>query len=160
QLATRNQIVDRVASAVRVAETAPAQAVSDILNALTSSNERFWIDDKSALALRAMDARETELARELDAKTGGSDRSVSIQFRELPGATDTNSPLLAFSVAVRLANSTWLHYERSRIEPLRWWRDLPFSILVSTIPVLIAVALFVGWITRPVRALAKAAEQV
>jgi signal transduction histidine kinase len=162
QLAARNQIVDRVASAVRVTETAPNEAISAILGAMSSANERFWVDRKNALASDEVDAREAELAGELDRKIGGNDRRVSIRFDHVPAGspTDPNSPSLVFSVAARLTDGSWLHYERSRIEPLRWWRDLPFSILVSTIPVLIVVALFVGWITRPVRALAKAAEQV
>jgi len=162
QLAIRNQIADRVASAVRVMETAPSGAVSGILTAMSSPNERFWVDLKSAFASDVMDAREAELANELNRKIGGSDRSVSIRFGELPtgSLTDFNSPLLTFSVATRLTGGSWLHYERSRVERPRWWRDLPFSILVSTIPVLIVVALFVGWITRPVRALARAAEKV
>jgi signal transduction histidine kinase len=129
---------------------------------MSSPNERFWVDLKNALASDEMDAREAELAGELDRKIGGSERRVSIRFDQLPAGspTDPNSASLVFAVAARLTDGSWFHYERSRIEPLRWWRDLPFSILVSTIPVLIVVAFFVGWITRPVKALAKAAEQV
>jgi signal transduction histidine kinase len=74
--------------------------------------------------------------------------------------SDQSEPSLAFSVTARLQNGSSLRYLRTQIEPLRWWRDLPFSIAVSTLPVLIAVAIVVGWITKPVRALARAAEQV
>jgi signal transduction histidine kinase len=63
-------------------------------------------------------------------------------------------------VTARLQNGSSLHYLRTQIDPPRWWRDLPFSIAVSTLPVLIAIGLAVGRVTRPVRALARAAEQV
>src|SRR5712671_991082 len=142
QLAARNQIIDRFAAAVRVTETAPRDVKSDILTAMSSINERFWIDVESGLASNAMNDHEAELADELNRKLEGGNRGASIRFTE------------------QLVDDSWLHYERSGIEPLRWWRDLPFSVLVSTIPVLIAVAIFVGWITRPVRALAQAADQV
>jgi signal transduction histidine kinase len=162
QLAARNQIVDRFASAIRVTETAPKEAKSDILIAMSSPIERFWIDGESGLASNAMNDREAKLADELNRKLGGGDRGVSIRFTEqLAGSLPyQNRTSLAFSVAAHLGDGSWLHYERSGIEPLRWWRDLPFSVLVSTIPVLIVVAIFVGWITRPVKALAQAAEQV
>jgi signal transduction histidine kinase len=162
QLAARNQVLDRVASGVRVAEATPKDVTSSILEAMSSPAERFWVDQKSAFEADAMNAREAELARDLKRRLGGRDRDVSVRFGQEPAKSQVaeNVPALAFSIAARLADGSWLNYERSRIEPLRWWRDLPFSILVSTVPVLIVVALFVGWITRPVRALAKAAEQV
>jgi signal transduction histidine kinase len=144
-----------------VTDASPKDAISDILRAMSSPNERFWVDQKSAVAPDTMTRREAELANELKSKLGGSDHDVSIRFGEWPeGSSNQNAPSLAFSVAIRLTDGLWLNYERTRIEPLRWWRDLPFSILVSTLPVLIVIAMFVGWITRPVRALAQAAEQV
>jgi len=162
QLAARNQIIDRFAAAVRVTETAPRDVKSDILTAMSSINERFWIDVESGLASNAMNDHEAELADELNRKLEGGNRGASIRFTEqLAGSLPyQNRTSLAFSVTAHLVDGSWLHYERSGIEPLRWWRDLPFSVLVSTIPVLIVVAIFVGWITRPVRALAQAADQV
>ena len=162
QLAARNQIIDRFAAAVRVTETAPRDVKSDILTAMSSINERFWIDVESGLASNAMNDHEAELADELNRKLEGGNRGASIRFTEqLAGSLPyQNRTSLAFSVTAHLVDDSWLHYERSGIEPLRWWRDLPFSVLVSTIPVLIVVAIFVGWITRPVRALAQAADQV
>lgn len=157
QLAARNQIIDRMASGVRVAEATPKDTAATVLSAMSSSTERFWLDKKSALVSAPMSGREVALVNELKRQLGGGDRDVSVRFGE---EETPNGPLLAFSIAARLTDGSWLNYQRRGIEPLRWWRDLPFSILVSTIPVLLVVAVFVGWITRPVRALAKAAEQV
>jgi signal transduction histidine kinase len=158
QLAARNQITDRVASAVRVAEAAPPNAIFSLLAAMSSSNESFRIHRNNPIDPATMNARETQLAQELRRKLGAADRQVSFKFGEQ--AAKPPADFLAFSISARLQNGEWLHYQRSQIEPLRWWRDLPFSLAVSTLPVLLAVALFVGWITRPVRALARAAEQV
>src|SRR5262249_11686765 len=155
-LAQRNQITNHAASAVRVLEVAPKESIPQLLAAMSSPTEKFWIDQSGGAEGATMSEREAQLARETQAKIGGPDRQITIKF----GAQDPSTALLTFAVAARLSDGAWLHFERSGIQPLRWWRDLPFSIAVSTIPVLLVVALFVGWITRPVRALAQAAEQV
>jgi signal transduction histidine kinase len=158
QLAARNQITDRVASAVRLAEAAPRDSISDLMKAMSSSNEMFDVTWDGASSAIAMDGRETQVAQDLQRKLGTNDRQVSVKFGERP--SDQSAFSLAFSVFVRLQNGSWLHYLRTQVEPLKWWRDLPFSIAVSTLPVLAAIALIVGRITQPVRALARAAEQV
>lgn len=158
KLAERNQIANHAASAVRVVEVAPKGAVPDLLKALSSPFETFWIDRDSGGDRAAMSGAEARLARELEEKLDGADRRVAIRFGEQ--GQDPPTHLLSFLVTVRLRDGSWLHFERGRIEPLKWWRDLPFSVGVSTIPVLLVIGLFVGWITRPVRALAQAAEQV
>ena len=158
QLAQRNQITSRAASAVRVLEAAPKASIPNLLEAMSLPTERFWIDQGSGAERPPMRDREARLARELQNKIGEADHQVAIKFGEQ--VQDPPTRLLSFTVAARLRDGSWFHFERTGIEPLRWWRDLPFSIGVSTIPVLLVVALFVGWITRPVRALARAAEQV
>jgi len=162
QLAARNQITDRVASAVRLAEAAPKDSISDLMRAMSSSNETFEVAWDGVGDSIVMDGRETQVAQDLQRKLGTNDRKVSVTFGEKTATVSSgqNASSLAFSVTVRLQNGSWLHYLRTQIEPLKWWRDLPFSIAVSTLPVLIAIALVVGRITQPVRALARAAEQV
>jgi len=158
QLAQRNQITNRAASAVRVLEAAPKASIPDLLEAMNLPSERFWIDAAGGEDHAAMSDREAQLAREVQRKIGEADHQVAIKFGQQ--IQDPPTKLLSFTVAARLRDGSWFHFERRGIEPLKWWRDLPFSIAVSTIPVLLVVALFVGWITRPVRALAEAAEQV
>jgi signal transduction histidine kinase len=158
RLAERNQITNHAASAVRVLEVAPTGAIPDMLGALSSPFEKFWIDQDDGGSRAAMSDKEARLARELERKLGGTDRQVTIKFGQQGQAPAPNR--LGFSVAARLRDGSWLHYQRGGIEPLKWWRDLPFSIGMSMIPVLLVIGLSVGWITRPVRALAQAAEQV
>src|SRR5262249_12014793 len=158
QLAQRNQITSRAASAVRVLEGAPKESIPPLLEAINVPAEKFWIDWASGAERATMNEQEAQLARELERKIGGADHHVTIKFGKQ--TQDPPTGLLAFTVAARLRDGSWFHFEQSGIAPLKWWRDLPFSIAVSTIPVLLVVALFVGWITRPVRALAQAAEQV
>src|SRR5262249_54021963 len=142
QLAQRNQITNHAASAVRVLEVAPKASIPDLLEAMSSPTERFWIDQGSGEDRAAMSDREAQLARELQRKIGEADRQVAIKFATRSQAPPTK--LLSFTVAARLRDGSWLHFERTGIEPLKWWRALPFSIAVSTIPVLLVVALFVG----------------
>ena len=155
-LAARNQIANHAAAAVRVLEASPQGSIPDFLQALGSPTEALWIDQNRGADPAGMSRREAQLAGDVRRDLGEPERDVAITF----GKDELASDLLAFTVAVRLRDGSWLHYRRSHIAPLRWWRDLPFSIAVSTLPVLFVVALFVGWITRPVRALARAAEQV
>ena len=154
QLARRNQITNVAASAVRVLEVSPKASAPALLSAMNAPNQRFWIDPNDRVPPSAMSDHEAQLAREVQHKIGDADRPAAVRFGEQPDKR------LFFTVAARLRDGSWFHFERSGIEPPKWWRDLPFSIGVSTIPVLLVVALFVGWITRPVRALAQAAEQV
>jgi signal transduction histidine kinase len=158
QLAQRNQITNRAASAVRLLEVAPKASIPQLLEAMSSPTEKFWVDQASGAERATMNENEAQLTRELARKIGGADHQVTLKFGKQ--TQDPPTDLLAFTVGARLRDGSWFHFERSGIEPLKWWRDLPFSIAVSTIPVLLVVALFVGWITRPVRALAQAAEQV
>lgn len=162
QLAARNQIADRVASAVRLAEAAPMDSISELMRAMSSSNETFEVVWGGANGPIVMGGRETQVAQDLQRKLGPNDRQVSVKFGERAATVrpDQSTSSLAFSVTARLQNGSSLHYLRTQIEPPKWWRDLPFSIAVSTLPVLIAIALAVGRVTRPVRALARAAEQV
>jgi signal transduction histidine kinase len=161
QLAARNQITDRIASAARVAEVVPDDAELPIFEAMSSPNESFRIGSTSVVASHEMDDREEQLVDELKRKLGSGYRIVHVKFTEQhAGAPNGRSSPLAFSIAIQLSNGSWLNYERTQIEPLRWWRDLPFSLAVSTIPALVVVAIFVGWTTRPVRALARAAERI
>lgn len=162
QLAARNQIADRVASGVRVAEAAPKGALADLMRAMSSANETFevtWERDEQI----GMDRQESQVAQDLQRRLGANDRQVSVKFGERISrvtAAEQGPPSLAFSITARLQDGSLLRYMRTKIEPPKWWRDLPFSIAVSTLPVLIVTTLLVGWITRPVRALARAAEQV
>jgi signal transduction histidine kinase len=161
QLAARNQITDRVASGVRVAETAPKAALGDLMRAMSSPNETFEVTSEGDEQV-AMDRQEAQIAQDLQRKLSPNDHQVSVKFGErIRGVRpEQGAPSLAFSISTRLQDGTLLRYMRTKIEPPKWWRDLPFSIAVSTLPVLIVTTLLVGWITRPVRALARAAEQV
>src|SRR5262249_61490113 len=81
QLAQRNQITNRAASAVRVLEAAPKASIPDLLDAMSLPTERFWIDQGSGGAdRRAMSDRETQLARELQRKIGEADHQGGIRF--------------------------------------------------------------------------------
>jgi signal transduction histidine kinase len=137
-------------------------SISELMRAISSSSETFEVTWGRANGPIVMDSRETQVAQELQRKLGPNDRQVSVKFgeRAVMVRPDQGTSSLAFSVTARLQNGSSLHYLRTQIEPPRWWRDLPFSIAVSTLPVLIAIALAVGRVTRPVRALARAAEQV
>jgi hypothetical protein len=77
QLAIRNQLTDRLASAIRVTEFAPQETVSGILSAMSSPDERFWVDVKRVFPSDAMTAPEAELAAELNRKIDGNNRGVS-----------------------------------------------------------------------------------
>jgi signal transduction histidine kinase len=146
---------------VRLAEAAPRGSLGDLMRAMSSANQTFEVTTEGDEQI-VMDRQEAQLAQDLLRRLGANYHQVSVKFAERISRAPTvqGASSLAFSITARLQDGSLLSYMRTQIEPLRWWRDLPFSITVSTLPVLIVTTLLVGWITRPVRALARAAEQV
>lgn len=163
RVASRAQVVDRIVSAVRIADVAPRESVDELLKALSLASERFWFSDRPAVT-GAMDAAELALAGELRARLGPHPHEVRMHFvTTSPGAAADaarEDDSLAFLVSIGLASGQWLNTERKDIENRKWWRGLPFSIMASMIPVLLVASFFAWRIARPVQRLADAAERV
>jgi signal transduction histidine kinase len=163
RVASRAQVVDRIVSAVRIADVAPRESVDELLKAMSLASERFWFSESPAVT-GEMDAAEAALAGELRARLGPRLHEVRMHFASTnPSAaarTAGEDDSLAFLVSIGLASGQWLNTERKGIENRKWWRGLPFSIGASMIPVLLIGSFFAWRIARPVQRLADAAERV
>ena len=161
--ASRAQVVDRIVSAVRIADVAPRESVDEVLKAMSLTYERFWFADSPAVT-GEMDAAEAALAAELRARLGPHPHEVRIRFVSASASAVANPAgedfSLGFLVSTGLQSGQWLNMERSGLENRKWWRGLPFSISASMIPVLLVAAFFAWRIARPVQRLADAAERI
>lgn len=162
-VASRARVLERLASAVRIAEVAPQDSVDEVLNAMSLSSERFWFADAPVVS-GPMGETEQTLARNLRSRIGpGREHEVRIRFTEgderaRAGESGAFSP--GFLVSVQLDAGRWLNAERSGLEPRKWWLQLPFSITASIVPVVLIGLYFSRRIVLPVRRLAAAAERI
>lgn len=161
--ASRAQVVERIVSAVRIADVAPRESVDELLRAMSLASERFWFADVPVVTAE-MDASEAELASSLRTRLGPRPHEVRVRF-VASNAGDAAKPAgeeasLGFLVSTRLQSGEWLNAERSGLETSKWWRGLRFWTLASMIPVLL-IGSYVAWrIARPVQRLADAAERI
>jgi signal transduction histidine kinase len=168
----RTQAVDRMATLVRAIEAAPPSSRGDIIQAFESRLHHYSASDKPLVAAPATDEQEQQIARRLqrltrnrahDLRIALVERSRDAQDEE--GAVDLTVPSpQALEMSVQLADGIWLNDEA----PLRW-QMLPavnvanvwLYILAGSATAMIVVVVFgVGWVTRPLTALADAADRV
>ena len=161
--AGRAQVIDRIVSAVRIAENAPRESVDQVLKAMSLASERFWFADQPAVT-GTMDAAESALADLMRTRLGSHPYEVRIRFLASAGAAATDnrggnfSP--GFLVSIGLKSGQWLNTERTGLESRKWWRGLMFSIMFSMVPVLLIGSFFAWRIARPAQRLADAAERI
>jgi signal transduction histidine kinase len=94
------------------------------------------------------------LRQRLQAQLGLPPEALRISLRE----ADDGPALLR--IALRTPAGLWVNTQQQPLITQGWVRPLRFSVPVSTLPVLLIVALFLRRILRPVNALAQAAERV
>lgn len=161
--ASRGQIVERIVSAVRIAEAAPRDSVDEILKAMSVASERFWFADQP-VADGAMDAAEAALAGQLRGRLGAAQaHEVRVHFAA-PGAgtaaSSAGDDASGFLVSVAMKSGQWLNTERQGLQMRPWWSSLPYTIGASMLPVLLVASFFAWRIARPVQRLADAAERM
>jgi signal transduction histidine kinase len=156
--ASRAQVIDRIVSAVRIADVAPRDSVDPVLKAMSLQGERFWFADRAEVT-GTMDEGEAALAARLRERLGPAPHEVRIRLLPPAPGASADEASLGFVVSIALASGQWLNTERTGIEH-RPWRGLTFSITASLVPVLLVAAFFAWRIARPVQRLADAAERM
>ncbi|KQT78827.1 ATP-binding protein [Methylobacterium sp. Leaf466] len=161
--AARTQVVDRVATLVRLLDTVPADAVPGVIEAYGSSRHRFTIDAASRVAEEEMDADEARFARRLDRRVrdGASQARLLLVDRDADASADRASARpQALRVSVRLDDGRWLNGEAPlALHPPPWIRIGLLQTAVSVVAVLAVVAIAMRGVVGPVTALAQAAER-
>lgn len=168
--AARTQVVEKVATLVRLLDALPPQAVPGAVAAFGSPRHHFAIGAESLVPDGAMDADETRLAHRLDRRVREGARNARVALVERdsvhPEEADAGarggklqSKPQILQVAVQLDDGRWLNGEAplaSTAPP--WMRIGLFQLGASVVAVLIAVALALRGIVGPVTALSRAAE--
>ncbi|WGF87957.1 ATP-binding protein [Marinivivus vitaminiproducens] len=161
KVASDSQILERIAAAVRIAAVYPGKVPGSVFDAMSLPGEHFWLDSQSAVGDHAMDESERRLAEDLQARVAPLDCRANLRFEKKPvDGREQDGPASSFLVSTQCGEAWWLNSKRIIIAPKTWWGELTFSILASTIPVVLVVMVFVRRITRPVSRLAQAAEKM
>jgi signal transduction histidine kinase len=168
----RTREVEWTATLVRVIDAAPASSRNDIIQAFGSPLHRYWTSDTPVVANAALSDQEQQIARRLrrltqnrahDPRIALVERSRDPEDDLVPGlAPDLNARPQALDISVQLADGSWLNGVAPLRLPtipeanVRWLYLLAASIAAAILVVVIAVR----WITRPLTALAEAADRV
>jgi signal transduction histidine kinase len=163
----RTREADRTATLVRVIDAAPQSSRNDIIRAFETPLHHYWTSDAPLVRSAAMGEQEQQIARRLRRMTRnhGHDPRIALVDRNSDPEDDATADLQArpqaLDISVQLADGSWLNAVaplRLPIVPeanLRWLSLLGASVAA----VMIAVIFAVRWITRPLTALAAAADR-
>jgi signal transduction histidine kinase len=165
---SRTREVDRTATLVRVINAAPASSRNDIIQAFGTPLHRYWTSDTPLVANAALGDQEQQIARRLRRLTrnGAQDPRIALVERspdlEDGLVADPQARPQALDVSVQLADGSWLN----AVAPLRL-PTIPeanvrwlYMLAASVAAVIVVVVIGVRWITRPLTALAEAADRV
>jgi signal transduction histidine kinase len=163
----RTREADRTATLVRVIDVAPRSSRNDIIQAFGTPLHHYWTSDTPLVQSAAMGEQEQQIARRLRRMTRnrGHDPRIALVDRnrdpEDDAAADLQARPQALDISVQLTDGSWLNAVaplRLPIVPeanVRWLYLLGASVAA----VIIAVVFAVRWITRPLTALAAAADR-
>ncbi|TXN74502.1 HAMP domain-containing protein [Methylobacterium sp. WL18] len=162
--AARTQVVDRIATLVRLLDAVQPDTVPSVVAAYGSPRHRFTIDAGSLVPEGTMGPDEARLARRIDRrmKEDASQARIALVERDVgedaPQGSLSDRPQV-LRVSVRLDDGRWLNVEAPlalRTPP--WMRIALIQVLASVIAVLAVVAVARRGIVGPVTDLARAAE--
>jgi signal transduction histidine kinase len=164
----RTREADRTATLVRAIDAAPASSRDAIIQAFGTPRHRYWMSATPSVANAAMGEQEQQVARRLQrmSRNHGHDARIALVSRSKDAEDDfdADSRTLphALNISVQLADGSWLN----AAAPLRL-PTLPevnvqwlYLLAASVAGVVAAVVFAVRWITRPLTALADAADRV
>jgi signal transduction histidine kinase len=165
---SRTREVDRTATLVRVINAAPASSRNDIIQAFGTPLHRYWTSDTPLVANTALGEQEQLIARRLQRMTQNRAHDPRIALVERSPdsedglAADPQARPQALDISVQLADGSWLN----AVAPLRL-PTIPeanvrwlYMLAASVAAVVVVVVIAVRWITRPLTALAEAADRV
>nr|WP_279292497.1 ATP-binding protein [Methylobacterium goesingense] len=161
----RTQVVDRVATLVRLLDTVPPEAVPRVVEAYGSPRHRFTIDTVSLVPDNAMDDDEARLAGRLDRRMRDGASQARLLLVERDQGEEPSSDRLAdrpqvLRVSVRLDDGRWLNGEAPLALPTPpWVRIGLIQIAASVIAVLVVTGMAMQGIVGPVKDLASTAER-
>jgi signal transduction histidine kinase len=161
--AVRYEVVDRIAALVEVIDDAPPDISNRLAAALSTRRSRIAIESRSALPPTGMTADETSFSEALVEELSLGNRFPRVRLVEYdkPDHAPRRRRAREVTISVPLNDGRWLNAASSFLQPRAPW-SWPWlaSLAVSAFVTLGIVALMVGRITRPMRALAAAAEHV
>ncbi|HEV7254955.1 MAG TPA: ATP-binding protein [Mesorhizobium sp.] len=166
EAAARFGVVERIAALVEVIDDASPELGERLAGALSTRRTRLALDAQSSLAPDGMTAAELNFAGQLAEELSLGDRRARVRFTqgappEPERASRRRRTITNVAISIPLSDGRWLNAASSfRTPRVDWSWPWLVSLAVSAATTLAVVALAVGRITRPMRALALAAEQV
>lgn len=166
EAAVRFGVVERIAALVEVIDDASPELGERLAGALSTRRTRLSIDGQSSLPPDGMTAAELNFAAQLADELSLGDRRPRVRFTESEPQEPERGQrrrraFTQAAISIPLSDGRWLNAASSfRTPRVDWSWPWLVSLAASAVATLAVVALAVGRITRPMRALALAAEQI
>ena len=168
---SRTQAVDRMATLVRAIDAVPPSSRGDIIQAFESRSHHYSASDMPLVAAAATGEQEQQIAQRLRRLTRkrAHDTRIALVERNRDAQDEEESVDLlgsprALEMSVQLADGSWLNDVaplRPLILPAVNVANAWLYILAGSVMAVIVVVVFgVRWVTRPLTALADAADRV
>ena len=166
--AARTQVVDRVATLVRAIDAVPAASVDDVVTAFDTQRRQLTIGGTSLIPSAVMTSDEMRVARRLARRLGSSASDARIALVQRgPDERDDYTDFMrlqsseALRVSVRLRDGRWLNgIELLRLPAVPVIRIGLELLGASLLAIFSVMAIAMRSITRPLSALANAADRV
>jgi len=151
---SREQMAEHAAIAWRLGLLPTPQARAALLQASLDSR-RYTLDPQPHIDAQHQRGRDQDILRQrLQDLLALPADALRVSLYESPEGPAT------LRMALRTPDGHWVNTVQFPVITQGWQRPLRFSVPVSTLPVLVIVALFLRRILRPIKALAQAAERV
>lgn len=165
---SRTLVVERLASAYHAARDLPQADAQRLLEAMATSDTRFWIAADAEVQPFVMHSEEQRLATAVRQRLGlGPQTVITLQLERRNGGPAREHlfkragwEALRLRSSISLPNGARLNAEQAPAGAYEWGRLLAYSVPVSTIPVLLIVIFFMRRVVAPVKRLALATERV
>lgn len=179
---SREQALQRLASAFRLAQVVRPDRVEALLDAAGSPEAQFRVLGAPLVAHEPLNENERALTVDLHVLLDGDDsedgeaphshtvrelrahvgpaQTLDRQGHEWSAAWPRGARRLGLLVSVRMDDGRWFNARLSPIQERGIWPPLAWSLFATVLPLCLLVWLFVRRLLRPWRALAHAAERV
>ncbi|MBV8916975.1 ATP-binding protein [Bradyrhizobium sp.] len=163
--AVRTQEADRIATLARVIAAVPAAAREDIIRAFATPRHRYWAGATSLVAREDMGEQERQVADNIRRmmRNSARDPRIGLVERNVEDGLGASARVLpnALEVSVQLTDGTWLNGETALWLPKAPFVNmLRYMTVASVLSIVLVVLLAARWITRPLSALADAADRL
>lgn len=164
---SRTLVLERLSTAYHAVDGLGGDQAQRLLQAMGSTESRFWVDPTAEVAPFAMHDEEQRLAADLAERLAVPRANITLQLERIGGGPARNGILstagwepLRLRSSIVLPSGLRLNALQHPAGAYEWGHLLAYALPVSTVPILLILLFFMGRVVRPFRTLATAAEHI